>query len=524
MSVSSTTGCWNISSAIFLSLQLRTPQLQRAEQCIHRVEASEVPQLRRMSRIAGWSFSSTIRATLLRLTQLPDRISTILPAISEMWKMIRGTHKPGFQHAVRHRNQSGKIEARRRLSNQRSRSPRTHFSYDTDDKLLNAVNGDLDLFSTTPILNIRWIPPVLVCRYPGTSFSITQKIKINTTRKKISQQATRWLIFIHIQNAVCGWCAIRNYQKLSVVSQDSTLDRGNIDEQDWLPSAKLVYQLTSNMNLRLAATQTLARPNFREIALLTKEFVGGFEFAGNPNLKRTLIQNYDLRWEWFKRRKPGRWLSQRFYKRWKTRLNGHSRKVWPLPTASKRWKMWAKTLYGIELETRVNMDFVAPKLRNFSVGGELIAGSIYRKCAGCWSWQTVAVWTPTPTIPAHCKVNHRIFSTSICLRQPDERFQLRQSVFQHPRWAAREKSPEISPRCLRTTVQPVELYVSQRILQQVSAKFAVKTSSIPHMKPIISTAAKRFTGNTNREPASLWEFLTKCSFKQLLRTDPGAMW
>jgi hypothetical protein len=73
-----------------------------------------------------------------------------------------------------------------------------------------------------------------------------------------------------------------------------------INETDILPSLNLVYELNKNSNLRAAYYKTLARPNMREMApYFSFEFVGGFLNNGNPFLQRTLIDNYDLRYEWF---------------------------------------------------------------------------------------------------------------------------------------------------------------------------------------------------------------------------------
>jgi outer membrane receptor protein involved in Fe transport len=85
-----------------------------------------------------------------------------------------------------------------------------------------------------------------------------------------------------------------------VRSGDPTRRQGLLDLRDTLPSLNLVYELQPKMNLRAAFGRTLARPNFRELAPYeTFEFVGDFVYIGNPDLKRTLIDNYDLRWEWF---------------------------------------------------------------------------------------------------------------------------------------------------------------------------------------------------------------------------------
>ena len=84
---------------------------------------------------------------------------------------------------------------------------------------------------------------------------------------------------------------------------------------DVLPALNLVYGLTESMNLRAAATRTLARPTFREIAPVTTfDFTSDGALVGNPELERTLITNLDLRWEWFNR--PGQILAvSGYYKR-----------------------------------------------------------------------------------------------------------------------------------------------------------------------------------------------------------------
>lgn len=77
-------------------------------------------------------------------------------------------------------------------------------------------------------------------------------------------------------------------------------DDFGIQETDFLPSLNLVYALTKKTNLRGAYYRTLARPNLREMAPYNAfDFIGGFLVNGNPFLKRVLIDNYDLRFEWF---------------------------------------------------------------------------------------------------------------------------------------------------------------------------------------------------------------------------------
>ncbi|MEI2719355.1 MAG: TonB-dependent receptor [Gemmatimonadales bacterium] len=67
---------------------------------------------------------------------------------------------------------------------------------------------------------------------------------------------------------------------------------------DVLPSLAMNLRLSERASLRLSATQTLSRPEYRELSpVLFREVIGSDNVKGNPNLTRALIQNYDLRWE-----------------------------------------------------------------------------------------------------------------------------------------------------------------------------------------------------------------------------------
>jgi hypothetical protein len=72
------------------------------------------------------------------------------------------------------------------------------------------------------------------------------------------------------------------------------------DYTDLLPALSAVFSLTERQQLRLAASRTLARPEFRELAPITyREVLGGEQVIGNQDLERTLIRNLDVRWEWY---------------------------------------------------------------------------------------------------------------------------------------------------------------------------------------------------------------------------------
>ncbi|MES2592494.1 MAG: TonB-dependent receptor [Bacteroidota bacterium] len=69
---------------------------------------------------------------------------------------------------------------------------------------------------------------------------------------------------------------------------------------DLLPSVNLVYSLTEKINLRASYYRTVSRPEFRELApFIFFDFVTDFAVSGNPELQRALIDNYDLRFEYY---------------------------------------------------------------------------------------------------------------------------------------------------------------------------------------------------------------------------------
>ena len=75
-----------------------------------------------------------------------------------------------------------------------------------------------------------------------------------------------------------------------------------IDDEriDFLPSGNLIYGLTKTQNIRLSASRTLNRPEFRELApFLFFDIATRFNTEGTETLQVATIDNYDLRYEIF---------------------------------------------------------------------------------------------------------------------------------------------------------------------------------------------------------------------------------
>jgi len=157
--------------------------------------------------------------------------------------------------------------------------------------------------------------------------------------------------------------------RMQVESLDKNKDVGLLHINDVLPSVNVVYALRDNMNARAAFTKTLARPTFRELApYSTFDFVGDGIVSGNPNLRRSLIDNYDLRLEWFVR--PGELLAvSGFYKNFRDPIEraiissqNNEIQFQNVPMAR---------VTGIEFEARTRLDHVSGALRNVQIGGNL---------------------------------------------------------------------------------------------------------------------------------------------------------
>ena len=85
----------------------------------------------------------------------------------------------------------------------------------------------------------------------------------------------------------------------TLLSKDVQAKSGTIKYTDLLPSAQLKYALTQNQNLRFAYYRAIARPGFAELIPdgAEGEF---FKEVGDPvNLKHTVADNLDLRYEMY---------------------------------------------------------------------------------------------------------------------------------------------------------------------------------------------------------------------------------
>ena len=165
---------------------------------------------------------------------------------------------------------------------------------------------------------------------------------------------------------------VENYtQKLKADNKPET----NPSNFDVLPSFVLTYSLTQKTNLRLAGSQAVNRPEFRELAdYRVYDYNNEIILLGNPSLERCKNTNADLRYEWFP--STGEVISGSvFYKYFDSPIEqvneGNNILSWANATSA--------NTYGAEMEVRKKLSFIGSEFFNhltFYVNAAYIKGSV----------------------------------------------------------------------------------------------------------------------------------------------------
>lgn len=176
---------------------------------------------------------------------------------------------------------------------------------------------------------------------------------------------------------IIGGARLESYnQKLetTIAGSDTALQ---IDSTvtDILPSVNIVFALTEKTNIRASYYRTVSRPEFRELApFLFYDFITDFAISGNQFLKRSLIDNYDLRFEWYPG--AGQLVSvSGFYKEFTDPIEQASR-----PDATRELyfvNVPKATNIGVEFEYRVKLS----SLFNADSSALLNATTLFANCA-----------------------------------------------------------------------------------------------------------------------------------------------
>ena len=137
---------------------------------------------------------------------------------------------------------------------------------------------------------------------------------------------------------------------------------------DLLPGVNLTYKPTSLTNLRLAASQTVVRPEFRELSPFAfYDFELGAQVVGNKAAKRTKVSNIDLRYEIYPR--AGELFTFGvFYKYFNQPIEYYFNRTGPGTNTFNILNTDKAVGFGGEFEFRKKLDAIA-LLKNFTLSG-----------------------------------------------------------------------------------------------------------------------------------------------------------
>jgi TonB-dependent receptor len=126
---------------------------------------------------------------------------------------------------------------------------------------------------------------------------------------------------------------------------------------DFLPSVNFVYAMTPKMNIRLSYSETVNRPEFRELApFLFYDYQLQYSINGDIRIERARIKNYDFRYEFF----PGKaqlFSVSAFYKEFTNPIEVVF--VPDIPGQAFYTNVASATTYGVEAEFRTLLSTLA---------------------------------------------------------------------------------------------------------------------------------------------------------------------
>ncbi len=146
---------------------------------------------------------------------------------------------------------------------------------------------------------------------------------------------------------------------------------------DFLPGLNATWKVNNQTNLRLSGSQTVIRPELRELSYLNIfDFELNASVQGNPNLKRTKVTNLDLRYELYPRSAEV-FSAGVFYKYFDKPIEqifnegsgGASTFSYQNPEKARS--------FGAEVEIRKKLDVLGKTFKNFTVQGN--AAYIYSR-------------------------------------------------------------------------------------------------------------------------------------------------
>ena len=238
-------------------------------------------------------------------------------------------------------------------------NPLDYFAPENMNVVPGSDNGFIYLRDDTDIQNSYTASMDVLGAYGMVDYNVTKKLRMNAG---VRLETTDMLL-----------------ESAKIAEDDLTGEtadnfRGGLDLVDVLPSLNVTYLLRqkdiATTNIRFAASQSVARPMFREKAPFSVyDFEVQEQQTGNVDLDRTRINNFDLRLEHYP--VPGQLYSvSLFYKQFTDPIEQVI-----ISTAANTEITWVNVesaqVLGAEFEVRKSLDFLGEGMAPFGIGANL---------------------------------------------------------------------------------------------------------------------------------------------------------
>ena len=140
---------------------------------------------------------------------------------------------------------------------------------------------------------------------------------------------------------------------------------------DFLPGVNITFKPNDKINLRLSGSQTVVRPEFRELSPFAfYDFELNAQVVGNNKVRRTKVTNADLRYEIYPR--SGELITVGvFFKHFDDPIEYYFNRTGPATNTFNVANTNTATAFGAELEFRKKMDFISEAFKNCTLTGNL---------------------------------------------------------------------------------------------------------------------------------------------------------
>ncbi len=239
------------------------------------------------------------------------------------------------------------------------------FDYDSPDQDSTDYDGTQTITAGYAMLRAPlpdWLDLVGGARLEGTY--------METEVWSAAQNMYDQIFVTHLVKNANGTTSIKTDEKI-----DEEDGAANIDQVDLLPAIALNFKKIEDVSFRLAYSQTIARPTFKELTPVNYVDVDpNMIFVGNQDLEISSLNNYDARVEWHPKGTRDLLAASVFYKTISDPIQ-YSTYSDPQPGSDREYVFpenygdaWVK---GAEFEARKGLDFIGDWMKDLSVGANL---------------------------------------------------------------------------------------------------------------------------------------------------------